>query len=317
MEDPKKLKVKRQQQQSSDTLGPSGGSAINPASGASGAGGGGESEEEDSQATPGVLQCRYYEREYPDVDECVLVQVRSISEMGAYVTLTEYNNIEGMILLSELTRRRFRSINKLIRVGKTEIAMVIRVDSTKGFIDLSKRRVTADDAIKCEERFNKAKAVNSIMRQVAQVSGKSLLEVNKMIAWPLARNPAFKTAYDALWKSLVNPEVVFATLGNGVDPYLIQLVQSNVKKRLAPQAIRVRADIEVSCFTYEGIDVVRSALMEGKKVDPEIQIRLIAPPLYVMLMQSLDKATGISAMERAIEVGYSFFCACGYAATRN
>lgn len=58
----------------------------------------------------------------PQVDECVLVTVKSIAEMGAYVTLIEYNNIEGMILLSELSRRRIRSVNKLIRVGKTEVS---------------------------------------------------------------------------------------------------------------------------------------------------------------------------------------------------
>lgn len=36
--------------------------------------------------------------------------------MGAYVSLLEYNGIEGMILLSELSRRRIRSIAKLIKV---------------------------------------------------------------------------------------------------------------------------------------------------------------------------------------------------------
>lgn len=43
-------------------------------------------------------------------------QVKSIAEMGAYVALLEYNGIEGMILLSELSRRRIRSITKLIKV---------------------------------------------------------------------------------------------------------------------------------------------------------------------------------------------------------
>lgn len=61
-----------------------------------------------------------------------MVNVRSIAEMGAYVHLLEYDNIEGMILLSELSRRRIRSINKLIRVGKTEPVVVIRVDKEKG-----------------------------------------------------------------------------------------------------------------------------------------------------------------------------------------
>lgn len=178
--------------------------------------------------------------------------------------------------------------------------MVMRVDEQKGYIDLSKRRVTPEDAMKCEERFNKAKAVNSIMRQVAQISGKSLLEVNRLIAWPLAANHTFKSSYDALRHCLVDPDAVFSSLGN-VDPYLLQLVISNVKKRLTPQAIKIRADIEVSCFTYEGIDVVRAALMEGKKVGEDIQIKLIAPPLYVMLTQATDKQVGIALLEKAIK----------------
>ena len=62
----------------------------------------------------------------------VHVQVKSIDEMGAYVKLLEYNNVEGMILMTELSRRRIRSINKLLRVGKQEVVMVLRVDKERG-----------------------------------------------------------------------------------------------------------------------------------------------------------------------------------------
>lgn len=48
----------------------------------------------------------------------VVVQVKSIAEMGAYVSLLEYNGIEGMILLSELSRRRIRSVSKLIKARR-------------------------------------------------------------------------------------------------------------------------------------------------------------------------------------------------------
>lgn len=63
--------------------------------------------------------CRMYEAKYPEVDDVVMVQVKSIAEMGAYVALLEYNGIEGMILLSELSRRRIRSITKLIKVRRS------------------------------------------------------------------------------------------------------------------------------------------------------------------------------------------------------
>lgn len=79
-----------------------------------------------------ALGCRFYQHRFPEVEDVVMVNVRSIAEMGAYVSLLEYNNIEGMILLSELSRRRIRSINKLIRIGRNECVVVIRVDKEKG-----------------------------------------------------------------------------------------------------------------------------------------------------------------------------------------
>lgn len=71
--------------------------------------------------------------------------------MGAYVKLLEYDNIDGMILLSELSRRRIRSIQKLIRVGRNEVVVVLRVDKEKGqlplrlatFIVLTDRKATS------------------------------------------------------------------------------------------------------------------------------------------------------------------------------
>ena len=102
------------------------------------------------------LNCRFYEARYPEIESVVMVNVRNIADMGAYVSLLEYDNIEGMILLSELSRRRIRSIHKLIRVNRNEVVMVLRVDKEKGYIDLSKRRVSPEDVAKCEDRFNKA-----------------------------------------------------------------------------------------------------------------------------------------------------------------
>lgn len=91
------------------------------------------------------LSCRFYQHKFPEVEDVVMVNVRSIAEMGAYVSLLEYNNIEGMILLSELSRRRIRSINKLIRIGRNECVVVIRVDKEKGELSLK--------IIKCQFEF--------------------------------------------------------------------------------------------------------------------------------------------------------------------
>jgi len=141
------------------------------------------------------LRCRYYERQYPEPEEVVMVNVTEIGDMGAYVTLLEYDDIEGMIQLSELSRRRIRSINKLVRINKCEVVMVLRVDREKGYIDLSKRRVDPEDVAKCEDRFNKAKQVHSVLRHIASSYNKPLEEIYQQIGWPLYKK--YGHAYDA------------------------------------------------------------------------------------------------------------------------
>lgn len=248
----------------------------------------------------GPLDCRYYENQFPAVEEVVMVKVKAIQDMGAYVSLLEYNHIEGMILLSELSRRRIRSINKLIRIGKDEIVMVLRVDKEKGYIDLSKRRVSPEDIAKCDERYNKAKAVHSVLRQVAENHKMRLEDLYIKLGWPLYNK--YGHAYEAFRKGITEPEEVFGEFELGED--IMKTLMNQMRKRLTPQPIKIRADIEVTCFDYEGIDAIKRALLAGQSVstkDSPVKIKLIAPPLYVMTTSTLDKAGGLKALDEAIK----------------
>lgn len=237
-----------------------------------------------------------------------MVNVRSIAEMGAYVHLLEYNNIEGMILLSELSRRRIRSINKLIRVGKTEPVVVIRVDKEKGYIDLSKRRVSAEDVEKCTERYAKAKAVNSILRHVAELlhydNDDQLEELYQKTAWHFEEKYKKQkaSAYDFFKQSVLDPSILAEC---GLDEHTKEVLLNNIKRKLTSQAVKIRADVEVACYGYEGIDAVKAALKTGLALSTDelpIKINLIAPPLYVMTTSTPEKQDGLKALSDAIDV---------------
>lgn len=247
-----------------------------------------------------LSHCRFYENKFPEVDDVVMVNVQQIAEMGAYVKLLEYDNIEGMILLSELSRRRIRSIQKLIRVGKNDVAVVLRVDKEKGYIDLSKRRVSSEDIIKCEEKYQKSKTVHSILRYCSEKMQISLEELYSTIAWPLSRK--YGHAYEAFKLSIIDE-----TVWEGIDApskELLSELKSYIGKRLTPQAVKIRADVEVSCFSYEGIDAIKDALTAAEALSTEqmqIKVKLVAAPLYVLSTQALEKQQGIELLEKAIK----------------
>lgn len=251
------------------------------------------------------LSCRFYSQRYPEVEDVVMVNVRSIAEMGAYVHLLEYNNIEGMILLSELSRRRIRSINKLIRVGRSECVVVIRVDKEKGYIDLSKRRVSPEDILKCEEKFAKAKAVNSILRHVAEIlnyeTDNQLEDLYKKTAWHFDEKLKKQANSYDIFKHAVNDPSILDECN--LDTKTLEVLLENIKRRLTPQAVKIRADIEVACYGYEGIDAVKNALKAGMNCSTEdmpIKINLIAPPTYVMTTTTMERTEGLQALNDAI-----------------
>ena len=93
---------------------------------------------------------------------------------------------------------------------------------------------------------------------------------------------------------------------------------SYVKRRLAPQPVKIRGDIEVTCFQYEGIDAIKEALLEGESLstaDSQVVIRLIAPPMYVVTCMTLDKDAGIEQLNNAIEKIATSIRSKGYGGT--
>lgn len=69
----------------------------------------------------------------------------------------------------------------------------------------------------------------------------------------------------------------------GLSESTKELLISNIRQKLTSQAVKIRADIEVACYGYEGIDAVKTALKAGLSCSTDeipIKINLIAPPIY-------------------------------------
>ena len=57
-----------------------------------------------------------------------------------------------------------------------------------------------------------------------------------------------------------------------------QSLIENIKRRLTPQPLKCRADIEVTCFRYEGIDAIKAALFDGRKAMEEKDLPVEVSP---------------------------------------
>ena len=229
-----------------------------------------------------------------------MVKVNKVEEMGAYVTLMEYGpDRDGMILSSELSRRRIRSMNKVIREGKTEVVVVLRVDKDKGYIDLSKRRVTEDDIAQCEAKFEKSGKVHSMLSRVANETKRELIKLYEQIGWPLYREHGH--AYDA-FMLFVNGQDVFGKYNIEAD--VLASLTRIIKRRMTPRPQTIRSIVEVTCFGFEGIDAIKEALMAGQGVGAkdEVKIRLLAPPTYLITTVNVSLPAGVAVIEKAVAI---------------
>ena len=254
-------------------------------------------------ASPGSApnqQVRFYRAKMPNKDDLVWVKVLQVSDTSATVNLLEYGNIEGMIPYTEFTRLRIRSVGKVIKAGRCEAACVLRMDADKGYIDLSKKQVTRDEAKKCEESYHKAKDVHSIVCHAADECRMPRGGAMEAIAWRLCVKSGAKHAFEWLKESVTNPAVL-----NVLDPEfqlaeaarkeaerdaLIAAAGPALDKLLSPAqqaAARAKLDAELAAHAANSSaanqaqaqalkDEQVALIREGKRISEEFSVKINA-----------------------------------------
>ncbi|KAK7682370.1 hypothetical protein QCA50_014575 [Cerrena zonata] len=144
--------------------------------------------------------------------------------------------------------------------------------------------------------------VDEVVAPSASNEEERLEHLYEKIAWPLGKQ--YGHPYDAFKLALTEPDVVLSTLPEPIPQGTVNVLVSTIARRLTPQPIKLRADIEVTCYTPAGIDAIKKALKAGEAQSTEavpIKAKLVAPPLYVLSTNATDKYAAVDRLERAIE----------------
>ena len=73
-------------------------------------------------------------QEMPEQGEIVLATVTKVMDHGAYVTLDEYDDIQGFLHISEIAPGWIRSVNRFVRDGEKKVLLVKKSKfSTRGY----------------------------------------------------------------------------------------------------------------------------------------------------------------------------------------
>jgi translation initiation factor 2 subunit 1 len=114
----------------------------------------------------------------------------------------------------------------------------------------------------------------------------------------------FTHTYDAFKLCLSDPELVFDKID--ITEAQKEALVSNIAKKMAAKPTKLRSNFNLQCYTYEGIEAIREALLETKKQTKNDKFnliyQLIAPPQYTVEVITLDKIGGAEMLEKAVEI---------------
>jgi translation initiation factor 2 subunit 1 len=244
----------------------------------------------------GPLMCHMYENELPDEGDLVVVKITKVEETGAHCKLLEYGEIDAMLPCTEYSRKRIKSVKKLVRPGKQDVLEVLKVDKVKNYIDLSKKHVTKEEVVKVSSNFHKSKFVHSLLKHIAsskqcKALNVTLTDLYQQIGWPLYKD--YDHAFDGFEMASHDSSILSKyTIDNSIKDVLWKSLQH----KFAPKPKTISAIVQVSCAGPRGINAIKEALSCGQNANNnddndkkyKIDISVVKCPEYSISCRGIE-----------------------------
>jgi translation initiation factor 2 subunit 1 len=254
---------------------------------------------------PSISVVRMYEKKVPTTDEHVIIEIKYVDDISTKVVLPEYENKEALMLHSNALMGRFSRTKRQARVGHIDVAVVLTIDSQRGFIDVSKRHTYKPSVDECLKRYHKSKAARNILNIVSSKTHVDLLQLYENIGWPLTK--IYDHTLDGFF-AIRDNLFDWSCIGN-IDAIVRETLTCVIHQKLNLKQEKFRSQIAVNCCTIEGIDAIRDALSAGKKHNPEVTIQYVGGlgeqdkrTSYKVEIQHTDKQKGICILEEVQKI---------------
>lgn len=237
--------------------------------------------------------------EWPEIGEFVVASVRRIESYGAYVYLDEYNK-EGLLHISEISSRWVRNIRNHVRQGQKIVLQVLRVDSGRGQIDLSLRRVSRDERRKKIEDWKKNRRAETLLRSAENALKMTEKEINEVVGIKLVER------YGSLYAGLeaTAKRGIEAMTDAGVPKKVAEVFGEIVKDKIIVKSVTIDGFFEITSMDPRGVEVIRRALQEtaevAEKYEAEAEVFTLGAPKYRVEVTADDYKKAEAALEEMV-----------------
>jgi translation initiation factor 2 subunit 1 len=253
---------------------------------------------------------------YPDVGELVIAQVESIERMYIYVRLEDYEGkkqdidmaapgiykVRGMVHISELANRWIRNISSLVRINQRLVLKVLKIDESKGSLDLSLRRVTTEQMVsKLNDWKYEVKAEN-LFKHFGETHKMTLNEVYEKIGWPLI--DIYKDIHIAF--DSIKDNGLAALKGINISEEFKKDFCELIDSSIQLHQVDIEGRYEIIVYEGNGINIIKDAIISAQNIKTDknvsIDFHYIGAPHYKLKITANDYPTAEKNLKKINEL---------------
>lgn len=225
-------------------------------------------------------------QELPEIGEIVIATVAKLTDHGAYVTLDEYNNLQGFLHISEIAPGWVRSIGKFVKEGEKKVLLVKKINPRRSEIDLSLKQVSKDQQKKKLLEVKRIEKGRTLLQTVKDTSALDDKEIEKV-------EDAIFSKYDFIY------DMFLAVVTKGISiidelklPKKVVSAIEEASAKIKPPSVEIRGICELSCNKSDGVDIIKNAILESiGDHGSNIGVTYIGAPKYRISVKGSDFKT--------------------------
>ena len=216
--------------------------------------------------------------DWPEVGDLVITTIKTIMDYGAYANLDEYNR-RGFLHISEISSARIRNIRDFVRENQKLVLKVLRVDTEKGHIDLSLRRVTKRERIEKIKSWKEIRKGEALLYAIAEKTNLTKDEAQQKIGTVLEEKFGLYQGFEKVAKEGAG---VLSDLEIPDD--IAKVIAQVTTDRIKIKEVKIRGIIEARCMQRNGVKCIQDAFKKASKShevkNAKIEFYVIAAPKY-------------------------------------
>lgn len=233
---------------------------------------------------------RFYQKEFPDHDDIVMVQINKESEYGYNCVLLEYGNMEGFLSISELVKGKYVK-KHLLKSDEVCSLTVIKVDPHKKLVDLSRKRMNDADTKLMTIKYDACSKINKLMNECyimhikyCNINNDQTHPIDQIMndtIWKLYNENNEDTDYDTLYRNILeNLNLLFPS--DLFSDEFVDKAKNNIIQRIVKNDMTMESDLTLLVTKEDAVSKIKQIFTTSLITYDKYQINILicSPPHY-------------------------------------